>query len=502
MKIHRLSLFSVAFVEGAVVMAAEIAAAKLIAPWFGSSLYVWSSVLGVTMAGLALGYFGGGALSMGSRLGLRLALVLGLAGAFVSLMPITGPAVMAATIDWEPRWGSLVASLVFLFPPILLLGMVSPMLVALRASASTAATPAIGGKAAGMVYGVSTLGGIAMTFAMGFWLLPAYGLRLPLVLLGVVLIVAAALVFWGMRKFVGVGAMGLLLCSSLGVAALGAGPLFAAHPGELLLAESGIMGELEVRETWTNRIKERSAYLNGQEQTRLRFGAAGVCGVHPYVAVMSRLAGLQVRGARTLLLGLGGGSLLRELQALGHAVEGCELDARMIALSQDYFGVAEAAKAMRAADARVCINQMEGKYDLVIADVFWGQQGPSHVLTVESLERIHSHLAVGGMLAILFPGPLEHAHAQGMIHTMRTAGFQVAQALPDGLGATGLILLGTHLPYSPQYFQPQAVTPCATAAGMPAFIPGGPLTAAAGSPLYTDDRPQLEALFMRIPSNH
>jgi SAM-dependent methyltransferase len=229
-----------------------------------------------------------------------------------------------------------------------------------------------------------------------------------------------------------------------------------------------------------------------------------VCSLHPYVAIMTRLAALQPTGARTLLLGMGGGSLLRELVVLGHEVEACEIDERMIRLAEEYFDSPADLATVRAEDARLCINRMQGDYDLVLVDVFWGQQGPSHVMTLESLTQIHRHLRTKGMLAVLFPGPLEGGHVQGLIRTMREAGFQVSFAQPDGLGATGLVLIGTHLPYSPQYFQPHGKTRCVEVSGIAAFVPGVALMADPGAGIsgrgegvsvYRDDRPELEALF-------
>jgi predicted membrane-bound spermidine synthase len=504
MKRNSILLLCVAFCEGAVVMAAEIAAAKLIAPWFGSSLYVWSAVLGVTMGGLALGYFGGGALSARRNPGLVLAWIMALAGGFVVLMPLTGPAIMSATLLWDPRWGTLFSCVVFLFPPILLLGMVSPLLVAL--SRMTEA-----GKAAGTIYGTSTVGGIAMTFAMGYWLMPAFGLRLPLMVLGGVLAVMAVAMFTAYRKPIGsiaaVVLLGLALSSST-FARMGIAPL---REGKSVFQEHGWMGEVDVREAALIRgsgivgnekdlhipgyMLERTAYINGREQTRMRISPDGSCSLHPYVPVMTRLAALQPPHARTLLLGMGGGSLLRELVVLGHEVEACEIDARMIRLAEDYFECPTDSAQVRAEDARLCINRMQGDYDLVLVDVFWGQQGPSHVMTLESLAQIHRHLRMKGMLAVLFPGPLEGAHAQGLVRTMREAGFQVSLALPDGLGSTGLVVVGTHLPYSPQHFHPQGSTKCVEASGIPAFVPGKGLEASESAAIYRDDRPQLEALF-------
>src|ERR1700741_2827965 len=74
-------------IEGAVVMAAELCGAKLLAPVYGGSLYVWASVMGITLAALALGYFYGAGISTAQPSERKLATVLGAAALSVLLMP-------------------------------------------------------------------------------------------------------------------------------------------------------------------------------------------------------------------------------------------------------------------------------------------------------------------------------------------------------------------------------------------------------------------------------
>jgi MFS family permease len=483
-------LLALAFVEGGAVMAVELVSAKLIGPFFGTSLYVWASVLGVTMAGLAGGYFTGGLVSSKDSQGRALGLVLALAGLLIALMPFTGSWVMGATLQWDVRWGSLTSCLVYLLPPVWLLGMVSPLLIR-RGTAD----PLQAGRVAGLVYAISTLGGILITFLLGFYGMSRWGLRIPLLVTGGALVALALLVMALGRKrnvatvVVAALAMGSLLLPPYQVSGANA-------QGQLLYSSEGMGGQLEVREQVSQGDTVRSLFLNRLNQTSVSHRGKG-CSTHPYVYQLSRLAAMQPQGARCLLLGMGGGTLLGELIRLGHQVEGCELDERMLAIAEDYYGIPMEQADMQVADARVCINQMQGSYDLVFVDVHYGDNSHAHVLTIESLSKVREHLTLNGALAILFPGPVESPHFEAMVHTLHQTGFQVALLVPDGFQQTGKILVATHQAFTPSFFTSRGTTPCADASGLPPFLPAQSLPDPTGATLLTDEVPVLEQMLLQ-----
>ncbi len=161
----------VSFLEGASVMGVELIGAKLIAPWFGTSLYVWTSVLGLSMLGLALGYYFGGRLSHRVSQDNRLKMLLMLAGLFIGIMPASAGLILSLTQMLDVRLGSMISSLVFIFPPLLMMGMVSPMIIrycTLKYDES--------GKVAGLVFGASTVGGVISVLLSGFYFIPYLGL--------------------------------------------------------------------------------------------------------------------------------------------------------------------------------------------------------------------------------------------------------------------------------------------------------------------------------------
>lgn len=152
-------------------MAVELIGAKLIAPWFGTSLYVWTSVLGVSMLGLASGYYLGGYWSRGRHHAGKLKMLLILSAAVIALMPTSARLVMTLTQLMDVRWGSLISSLIFIFPPLLFMGMVSPMIIRY-----CAVHKAQTGRVAGLVFAASTVGGVLSVLLTGFYLIPVWGL--------------------------------------------------------------------------------------------------------------------------------------------------------------------------------------------------------------------------------------------------------------------------------------------------------------------------------------
>jgi predicted membrane-bound spermidine synthase len=167
------ALLMVVLVEGGSLMGVELAGAKLITPYYGSSIYVWSAVLGTTLGGLALGYLLGGRLAQGDNAlrWLRRAL---LAAALVcALLPWSSAWILEASLALPGlQAGILISGLAMLTPPLLLFGLVSPLSIHLMCRHSGT----YAGKVTGLIYTASTIGGVAATFCFAFYFIPFWGL--------------------------------------------------------------------------------------------------------------------------------------------------------------------------------------------------------------------------------------------------------------------------------------------------------------------------------------
>jgi MFS family permease len=168
-------------------MAVELSGAKMMAPFFGTSLYVWSAVMAITLGGLAAGYFIGGRLSAKENPAKWMLKVLFMAGLTTLWMPFLAHATMSRIFELPFLAAIILSCLTFILPPVLLMGAFSPLVIAsLNGEGKDA------GKTSGTVFAVSTCGGIIATFLFGFYIIPLLGLRMPMLFLGAFLAVLSA----------------------------------------------------------------------------------------------------------------------------------------------------------------------------------------------------------------------------------------------------------------------------------------------------------------------
>ena len=150
------------FIAGAVLLGLEIASSRVLAPFFGSSLYVWGALIGVVLAGLSLGYWLGGMAADREPTPALFVGVLGLAALLVLVIPFVDGWVLDQVVELDPgpRLNPLLATILLFGAPAVVLGTVSPIAVKLRARSLDHL-----GRTAGRLFAISTAGSIAGTFA-------------------------------------------------------------------------------------------------------------------------------------------------------------------------------------------------------------------------------------------------------------------------------------------------------------------------------------------------
>ena len=163
---HNLLVFCLAFTSGFIIMSVELLGGRILAPYFGSSIYVWGSVITVFMLSLSIGYLCGGRLSLHHPSLQRYGGFYLLASILLLPLVLWGNTIMEAiflAIE-DPRYGSLVVSMVLFFLPTAVLGMIAPYSVRLLVSDSHSS-----GHVAGKLYFVSTLGSALGTLGTSFY---------------------------------------------------------------------------------------------------------------------------------------------------------------------------------------------------------------------------------------------------------------------------------------------------------------------------------------------
>src|SRR6187551_1429610 len=215
------------FLSGAVLLGVEIAASRVLAPTFGSSLYVWGALIGVVLSGLALGYAIGGAVADRWPSPYLLVGAIALGAVLVLAIPLVDEWVLERVVSWDPgpRLDPLVAAIALFGPMSVVLASVSPIAVKLAARDIDRL-----GRTAGRLFAISTAGSIAGTFATSFWLVPEYGTDQVLALGAFVLLVAASVVALLERLWV----PGAVLVAAAGVAVFAVGALAPDTTGKVL----------------------------------------------------------------------------------------------------------------------------------------------------------------------------------------------------------------------------------------------------------------------------
>ncbi|MGH8565837.1 MAG: fused MFS/spermidine synthase [Gammaproteobacteria bacterium] len=420
---ERTGLYLSVFLTGGAVMVIELLGTRIIAPFYGVSLYVWSSLISVALIALAIGYFAGGRWAdRAKRTGLSL--VISLAGLFTLLIPWMTRPVLLACDSLGLRAGAFVSALVLFSPSLMLLGMVGPFAIKLATSRLEGV-----GTSAGSIYAVSTFGSVVGTLLLGFFLFPVVGSREILIGLGVALLALAVAVAIYEQKRLGRTAAVLpcVLSAAIGIASLpravGAGRSYTG--GDTL----EIRSERESLYGWVRVIDQKKADLRLLMSDASTIGAASISTGEnrlTYQDIVHLIPALVPGMKRALLIGQGAGHMATTLRdRYGIVTDTLEIDPAVAAAASDYFGFAPTGEAI-VGDARYEIRRLKGPYDLIIHDCFTGGSEPVHLLTVETLSQLRGLLSDRGILALNFVAFLQGGRNATLTSVSRT----IAEVFP------------------------------------------------------------------------
>ena len=183
-------ILCLAFASGFIIMSVELLGGRILAPYFGSSIYVWGSIITIFMMALSIGYLIGGRLSLHQPSLFRYGLFFIIAAIALTPVIVFANAWMDAVFIRieDPRYGSLIASTVLFFIPTAILGMIAPYSVRLVVESTTTS-----GQVAGALYFVSTLGSALGTLMTSFYLVLWFDMNTIIsVMIGALLIAGVA----------------------------------------------------------------------------------------------------------------------------------------------------------------------------------------------------------------------------------------------------------------------------------------------------------------------
>ena len=376
---------------GLVVLAFELTAARVVAPYLGATIYTWTSIIGVILAALAAGYAWGGVLADARKRHSDVVLLLMAAALLISVVNLFKDSLLAwlVQIDWPLQLQSFGASLLLFAPATFLLGAVAPYLA--RLCITDVATS---GRRLSRIEAAGTLGSLAGTFLTGYVLFGLVGTSHILILLALALLLASFLM--DLKKYLYVRLALIVLAVSFGL--LASKPLLSGFIKEIDTAYSRVIirdlnhGGEQVRVLQTDNYGLQSGiYIDGRPE--LAFA---------YIRAFAHTAELKPTAQRQLVVG-GGAFTFPEYLARhfpSSQVDAVEIDPRLIGISRDYFNFRRPDNLnVISADGRHFLNTVGAKYDAVYLDAFNSLVPPFQLLTKEAVERIQARLRSDGMVA-------------------------------------------------------------------------------------------------------
>ena len=394
------------FTCGALVMIYEIIGSRLLSPYIGASTYVWTSLIGVILAALSLGYWLGGRIADKHPEIKILSLVLFLAGGLVSVTILIKDLILSviAQMPFGLEIKSVAAALLLFAPASILLGFVTPYAVKLKMTTLDEA-----GKTVGRLYALSTVGSIFGTFFAGFFLIPFVGSEKTLYLVGASLVgLSVLLAPFALTKF----NIGILVLFVTAIGASEAKTYFLRQANDLhdfdteysrvqVFKTIDPKSQKPMRVIATDPFFVQSAMFLDSDELALE-----------YAKFYHLIKHFKPDFEKTLLIGGAGYTFPNDyLKKYPRAtMDVVEIDAQMTEIARKFFRLEENPRLnIIHEDGRVFINQSEAnKYDAVLMDAFGSLFSvPFQLTTIEAVQNISRVLADDGVVIFNLGGAIK-----------------------------------------------------------------------------------------------
>ncbi len=388
-------LYFTAATTGAVVLVIEILGAKMLSPYFGTSHFVWTAQIAVTLVSLAFGYYTGGWLvDRTPKLGRIYGSIL-LAAVYLCLSVLGVEAVAYRCLKFKLALGSLLASAFLFFVPLFLLAMVGPFFIRVL----TVSVMGVGGNA-GRLSAISTLGSVLGTVLIGYVLIPFLpNSQTMFITAGLLMALSAGYFFgWGRKERQQAGvAVGVATGLFFGWAGVSRDQRTQFQFGEQVFRSNSNFGQLQVLQ---DNSGERLYYLNdylvqntydpGEKQSSSMFTFM----LHDLTAAYAP------RVEDVLCIGMGVGIVPMQFAREGSRVDVVEINPAVVPVAEKFFDFDSKKLNVIVGDGRYVVNSTEKKYDAVVLDAFLGDSSPSHLMTREAFASMRRVLRPDGVLVI------------------------------------------------------------------------------------------------------
>lgn len=399
-------LYLTEFFAGMSVMAVELGASRLLAPYFSSSQIVWTIIIGTIMIAMALGNIYGGRSADKNPDPGKLYTRMLIAAVWIAAIPVVGKYIIlgiSALLIFSVSSNFLIVAafaacmVIFVFP-LFLLGTVTPSLAKYSVGNLEES-----GKVVGTLGAFNTIGSIIGTFVPTFVTIPSVGTSVTFLIFAGILLALAVAYFISAAGKKGVSKLGraaaALLCYLL-CCVLGYSDSFAFWETNLAYEGESVYNYLQVKEN------DRSVILS----TNVLFGVQsiymkeqGLTGMYYDYAMAAPLMveGKSPEDCRVLILGMGTGTYATQCRKYygDMEIEGVEIDEKITALSREYFHLPEDVP-VTTYDGRAFLNAVEEKYDVIMVDAYQDITIPFQMSSVEFFTLVKEHLAENGVMVV------------------------------------------------------------------------------------------------------
>ena len=424
----------VVFVVGSASLGTEIAAARLLAPYFGASTIVWANTIATVLVALSVGYWLGGRLAdrRPDRTGMSL-LVLGAAGLLAVVPFVAGPFLRTSTdaldsLSAGAFIGSLVGVLVLIAVPVLLLGAVAPYAIRL-----TIGTVEESGTVSGRLYAISTVGSLVGTFLSALLLIPAVGTRRTFLTFALALAVVAVP---GLRRRAVLVPAVLVVLLVLPV-----GTIKASGEGRVLHeVDTEYQYARVLRQTDGDVVLELNEGLAVHSMRRP--GTVLTDDVWDGYLVLP-LAARSEPPRRVAILGNAAGTVARAYERFfpETEIDGVEIDGELHGIGRRWFDMTNPQLRTITDDARPFLRRTDRRYDAIFVDAYRQPYIPFYLATREFFELARDRLAPGGVVVVNVGHPEDSDELEKVITATLREVFPTV--LRDPLESTNTLVLAT-----------------------------------------------------------
>ena len=409
-------LQAIIFTTGGAILALELLASRIMTPYFGVSLFIWSGILSITLVSLALGYWWGGRLAAGrngnplpaEKLASLFTLMPAVAAIAIVVACLVYPYLFQQLARFDLVAGAFIACMALLFVPLVATSAMNPLLVALLLKHSATKGAAADGGA-GRVFFVSTIGSVAGVVVTAFGMIPYLSNFVSTLLVAVVLaalplamILRAPVRFAERRRVVTVTAVALIASLAL----LAGADFYTGRMWPVNYNNTTWTPEKTYRSMFGTIKILKSGPRDGEAFNRMYFQdglVQNMVGAHNqsmslYTYALEALAQSYRPGVKkALVLGNGAGMVPMRLAGRGIDVTAVEIDPAALRAAQELFGYDTTKVKTVQADARTYLRGCDGSYDVVVVDLFHGDGVPDYLITRDIFRDMKRCLAAGGV---------------------------------------------------------------------------------------------------------